>query len=58
MNRFIGLAFFFNLFVAVTSSMLLGMDAATLIPHLVVAVILGMMLFMRKRSQKKEDVDS
>ena len=58
MNRFIGLAFFFNLFVAVTSSMLLGGDAATLIPHLVVAVILGMMLFMRKRSQKKEDVDS
>ena len=58
MNRFIGLAFFFNLFVAVTSSMLLGVDAATLIPHLVVAVILGMMLFMRKRSQKKEDVDS
>lgn len=58
MNRFIGLAFFFNLFVAVTSSMLLGVDAATVIPHLVVAVILGMMLFMRKRSQKKEDVDS
>ena len=58
MNRFIGLAFLFNLFVAVTSSMLLGVDAATVIPHLVVAVILGMMLFMRKRSQKKEDVDS
>ena len=57
MTRFIGLAFFFNLFVAAVSSMLLGFDAATLIPHSLVAVILGMMLVMRRRTQKKEGTD-